>query len=147
MTEAELKKLSKIKLEEYARTQGIELDRRKTKAGMIAEFHDAISIKENTEGSSAKKKYNTIQVKTQEDVAKEKADAENQVIAKGQLAEFEKFISGIKSSDVTNPTMWMLTSLGKFVQGHQVKCAKDPETGVVTIESEGPVINGKYSLK
>ena len=41
-TEAELNKLTKVKLEEYARTQGVELDRRKTKSGMIAEFFEKL---------------------------------------------------------------------------------------------------------
>lgn len=150
MDKAKLNKLSKVKLEEFARSEGIELDRRKTKSNMIEDYLNAKSNSETptpAETTSAKKKYNTIEVKTQEDVAKEKADAEQAVVAKGQLAEFEKFISGIKSSDVPNPTMWMLTTLGKFVQGHKVKCTKDPETGVVSIESEGPFINGTFVLK
>ena len=144
MDKAKLNKLSKIKLEEFARSEGIELDRRKTKSNMIEDY---LNAKSNTEAPVEKPAPKEIVVKTQEQVAKEKADAEQAVVAKGQLAEFEKFISGIKSSDVPNPTMWMLTTLGKFVQGHKVKCTKDPETGVVSIESEGPVINGTFVLK
>jgi hypothetical protein len=35
----ELSKMTKVKLEEFGRTIGVELDRRKTKANMIAELH------------------------------------------------------------------------------------------------------------
>ena len=64
-----------------------------------------------------------------------------------QFNDFKAFIDGVKSSDVGNPTMWMLGALGKHITGHKVKCVKDPETGKVIIESEGPSINGKFELK
>lgn len=38
----ELNKLTKIKLEEFGRTVGVELDRRKTKANMIADLKEAV---------------------------------------------------------------------------------------------------------
>jgi len=138
MTEAELKKLSKIKLEEYARTEGIELDRRKTKAGMIAEFFEK-------KGTSEEKP--AIVIKSPDEVAEDAKVAESKAEGDAQLKEFMKFISGVKSEDVGNPTMWMLGALGKYITGHKVKCNKDPETGIVTIESEGPSINGKFNLK
>ena len=37
----ELNKLTKVKLEEFGRTLGVELDRRKTKANMIADLKEA----------------------------------------------------------------------------------------------------------
>ena len=37
-TPAELKKMTKVKLDEWAKENGIELDRRQTKANMIAEL-------------------------------------------------------------------------------------------------------------
>ena len=38
----ELNKLTKVKLEEFGRTVGVELDRRKTKANMIADLKEAV---------------------------------------------------------------------------------------------------------
>tara|TARA_B100000123_G_C25340042_1_gene258131 strand:- start:28 stop:459 length:432 start_codon:yes stop_codon:yes gene_type:complete len=143
MTEAELKKLSKIKLEEYARTQGIELDRRKTKAGMIAEFFE----KQDSTSTSTVEEKPAIVVKSPDEVVEDEKAAEVKAEGDAQLKEFMKFISGVKSADVGNPTMWMLGALGKYITGHKVKCNKDPETGIVTIESEGPSINGKFNLK
>ena len=45
LSESELKKLSKAKLEEYGRSIGVELDRRQTKANMIKSLLSAISNK------------------------------------------------------------------------------------------------------
>ena len=93
MDKAKLNKLSKVKLEEFARPEGIELDRRKT-ANMIEDYLMQIQTVKHwpAKTTDAKKKYNTIEVNP-EDVAKEKAFAEEAVVAKGlQLAEFEKFI-------------------------------------------------------
>jgi hypothetical protein len=145
MTEAELKKLSKVKIEEYARTQGIELDRRKTKAGMIAEFFDKHDIPDNNSKVADEKA--PIEVKYPDEVAFEKEAAKAQVVNDAQLTEFNNFIKDLKSEDVGNPTMWMLGALGKYIVGHKVKCTKDPETGKVIIESSGPSINGKFELK
>ena len=144
-TEAELKKLSKVKLEEYARTQGIELDRRKTKAGMIEDFIKQHDVPDNN--SKVVNEKAPIEVKYPDEVAFEKEAAKEQVVNDAQLAEFNNFIKDIKSEDVGNPTMWMLSALGKYVTNHKVKCIKDPETGKVIIESEGPSINGKFELK
>lgn len=137
----ELKKLSKIKLEEYAREQGIELDRRKTKNHMITDF-----LAGNIDKASPTEKPEII-VKSPDEVIE---DAKVEVAkAEGdqQFNDFKAFIDSVKSSDVGNPTMWMLGALGKYITGHKVKCVKDPETGKVIIESEGPSINGKFELK
>ena len=142
-TEAELNKLTKVKLEEYARTQGVELDRRKTKSGMIAEFFEKLETSNDStvEGKPA------IVIKSPDEVAEEEKVAAVKAEGDQQFNEFKKFIDSVKSEDVGNPTMWMLGALGKYITGHRVKCNKDPETGIVTIESEGPSINGKFELK
>ena len=140
-TEEELKKLSKIKLEEYAREFDIELDRRKTKAGMITDFYE-MQKSTISKGKSVIKDapVKPIVVKSPDELVEE---------AKGnqQLNEFKDFIKTVKSSDVGNPTMWMLGTLGKYVTNHKIKCTTDPETGIVSIESTGPAINGKFVLK
>jgi hypothetical protein len=41
-TDAELKKMTKGQLETFARDLGVELDKRKTKANMIAEFKSKV---------------------------------------------------------------------------------------------------------
>ena len=143
-TEAELKKLSKVKLEEYARNEGIELDRRKTKANMIADY---LSSKSSNTPDESNKPVKDIIIKTPDDVVKEEKEAVAKAEGDQQLQEFKDFIKDIESSEVGNPTMWMLGKLGKYVQNHKVKCTKDPETGKVTIESEGPSINGIFELK
>ena len=142
-TEAELNKLTKVKLEEYARTQGVELDRRKTKAGMIAEFFEKLE----TSNDSTVEEKPAIVIKSPDEVAEEEKVAAVKAEGDQQFNEFKKFIDSVKSEDVGNPTMWMLGALGKYITGHKVKCNKDPETGIVTIESEGPSINGKFELK
>lgn len=142
-TEAELNKLTKVKLEEYARTQGVELDRRKTKAGMIAEFFEKLE----TSNDSTVEEKPAIVIKSPDEVAEEEKVAAVKAEGDQQFNEFKKFIDSVKSEDVGNPTMWMLGALGKYITGHRVKCIKDPETGIVTIESEGPSINGKFKLK
>lgn len=142
-TEAELNKLTKVKLEEYARTQGVELDRRKTKAGMIAEFFEKLE----TSNDSTVEEKPAIVIKSPDEVAEEEKVAAVKAEGDQQFNEFKKFIDSVKSEDVGNPTMWMLGALGKYITGHRVKCIKDPETGIVTIESEGPSINGKFVLK
>ena len=142
-TEAELNKLTKVKLEEYARTQGVELDRRKTKSGMIAEFFEKLE----TSNDSTVEEKPAIVIKSPDEVAEEEKVAAVKAEGDQQFNEFKAFIDSVKSQDVGNPTMWMLGALGKYITGHRVKCNKDPETGVVTIESEGPSINGKFELK
>ena len=142
-TEAELNKLTKVKLEEYARTQGVELDRRKTKSGMIAEFFEKLE----TSNDSTVEEKPAIVIKSPDEVAEEEKVAAVKAEGDQQFNEFIKFIDSVKSEDVGNPTMWMLGALGKYITGHKVKCNKDPETGIVTIESEGPSINGKFELK
>ena len=142
-TEAELNKLTKVKLEEYARTQGVELDRRKTKSGMIAEFFEKLE----TSNDSTVEEKPAIVIKSPDEVAEEEKVAAVKAEGDQQFNEFKKFIDSVKSEDVGNPTMWMLGALGKYITGHRVKCIKDPETGIVTIESEGPSINGKFELK
>ena len=142
-TEAELNKLTKVKLEEYARTQGVELDRRKTKSGMIAEFFEKLE----TSNDSTVEEKSAIVIKSPDEVAEEEKVAVVKAEGDQQFNEFKKFIDSVKSEDVGNPTMWMLGALGKYITGHRVKCIKDPETGIVTIESEGPAINGKFELK
>ena len=142
-TEAELNKLTKVKLEEYARTQGVELDRRKTKSGMIAEFFEKLE----TSNDSTVEEKPAIVIKSPDEVAEEEQVAAVKAEGDQQFNEFKKFIDSVKSEDVGNPTMWMLGALGKYITGHRVKCNKDPETGIVTIESEGPSINGKFELK
>ena len=142
-TEAELNKLTKVKLEEYARTQGVELDRRKTKSGMIAEFFEKLE----TSNDSTVEEKSAIVIKSPDEVAEEEKVAAVKAEGDQQFNEFKKFIDSVKSEDVGNPTMWMLGALGKYITGHKVKCNKDPETGIVTIESEGPSINGKFELK
>lgn len=142
-TEAELNKLTKVKLEEYARTQGVELDRRKTKSGMIAEFFEKLE----TSNDSTVEEKPAIVIKSPDEVAEEEKVAAVKAEGDQQFNEFKKFIDSVKSEDVGNPTMWMLGALGKYITGHRVKCKKDPETGIVTIESEGPSINGKFELK
>ena len=142
-TEAELNKLTKVKLEEYARTQGVELDRRKTKSGMIAEFFEKLE----TSNDSTVEEKPAIVIKSPDEVAEEEKVAAVKAEGDQQFNEFKKFIDSVKSEDVGNPTMWMLGALGKYITGHKVKCNKDPETGIVTIESEGPSINGKFELK
>ncbi len=142
-TEAELNKLTKVKLEEYARTQGVELDRRKTKSGMIAEFFEKLE----TSNDSTVEEKPAIVIKSPDEVAEEEQVAAVKAEGDQQFNEFKKFIDSVKSEDVGNPTMWMLGALGKYITGHRVKCIKDPETGIVTIESEGPSINGKFELK
>jgi len=142
-TEAELNKLTKVKLEEYARTQGVELDRRKTKSGMIAEFFEKLE----TSNDSTVEEKPAIVIKSPDEVAEEEKVAAVKAEGDQQFNEFKKFIDSVKSEDVGNPTMWMLGALGKYITGHRVKCNKDPETGIVTIESEGPSINGKFELK
>ena len=142
-TEAELNKLTKVKLEEYARTQGVELDRRKTKSGMIAEFFEKLE----TSNDSTVEEKPAIVIKSPDEVAEEEKVAAVKAEGDQQFNEFKKFIDSVKSEDVGNPTMWMLGALGKYITGHRVKCNKDPETGIVTIESEGPSINGKFKLK
>ena len=142
-TEAELNKLTKVKLEEYARTQGVELDRRKTKSGMIAEFFEKLE----TSNDSTVEEKPAIVIKSPDEVAEEEKVAAVKAESDQQFNEFKKFIDSVKSEDVGNPTMWMLGALGKYITGHKVKCNKDPETGIVTIESEGPSINGKFKLK
>ena len=142
-TEAELNKLTKVKLEEYARTQGVELDRRKTKSGMIAEFFEKLE----TSNDSTVEEKPAIVIKSPDEVAEEEKVAAVKAEGDQQFNEFKKFIDSVKSEDVGNPTMWMLGALGKYITGHKVKCNKDPETGIVTIESEGPSINGKFKLK
>ena len=142
-TEAELNKLTKVKLEEYARTQGVELDRRKTKSGMIAEFFEKLE----TSNDSTVEEKPAIVIKSPDEVAEEEKVAAVTAEGDQQFNEFKTFIDSVKSEDVGNPTMWMLGALGKYITGHKVKCNKDPETGIVTIESEGPSINGKFKLK
>ena len=142
-TEAELNKLTKVKLEEYARTQGVELDRRKTKSGMIAEFFEKLE----TSNDSTVEEKPAIVIKSPDEVAEEEKVAAVKAEGDQQFNEFKNFIDSVKSEDVGNPTMWMLGALGKYITGHKVKCNKDPETGIVTIESEGPSINGKFKLK
>tara|TARA_B100000282_G_C31389262_1_gene334834 strand:+ start:44 stop:478 length:435 start_codon:yes stop_codon:yes gene_type:complete len=142
-TEAELNKLTKVKLEEYARTQGVELDRRKTKSGMIAEFFEKLE----TSNDSTVEEKPAIVIKSPDEVAEEEKVAAVKAEGDQQFNEFKAFIDSVKSEDVGNPTMWMLGALGKYITGHRVKCNKDPETGIVTIESEGPSINGKFELK
>lgn len=142
-TEAELNKLTKVKLEEYARTQGVELDRRKTKSGMIAEFFEKLE----TSNDSTVEEKPAIVIKSPDEVAEEEKVAAVKAEGDQQFNEFKAFIDSVKSEDVGNPTMWMLGALGKYITGHKVKCNKDPETGIVTIESEGPSINGKFKLK
>ena len=142
-TEAELNKLTKVKLEEYARTQGVELDRRKTKSGMIAEFFEKLE----TSNNSTVEEKPAIVIKSPDEVAEEEKVAAVKAEGDQQFNEFKAFIDSVKSEDVGNPTMWMLGALGKYITGHKVKCNKDPETGIVTIESEGPSINGKFELK
>ena len=142
-TEAELNKLTKVKLEEYARTQGVELDRRKTKSGMIAEFFEKLE----TSNDSTVEEKPAIVIKSPDEVAEEEKVAAVKAEGDQQFNEFKKFIDSVKSEDVGNPTMWMLGALGKYITGHRVKCNKDPETGIVTIESQGPSINGKFELK
>ena len=142
-TEAELNKLTKVKLEEYARTQGVELDRRKTKAGMIAEFFEKLE----TSNDSTVEEKPAIVIKSPDEVAEEEKVAAVKAEGDQQFNEFKAFIDSVKSEDVGNPTMWMLGALGKYITGHRVKCNKDPETGIVTIESQGPSINGKFELK
>lgn len=142
-TEAELNKLTKVKLEEYARTQGVELDRRKTKSGMIAEFFEKLE----TSNDSTVEEKPAIVIKSPDEVAEEEKVAAVKAEGDQQFNEFKAFIDSVKSEDVGNPTMWMLGALGKYITGHKVKCNKDPETGIVTIESEGPSINGKFELK
>ena len=142
-TEAELNKLTKVKLEEYARTQGVELDRRKTKSGMIAEFFEKLE----TSNDSTVEEKPAIVIKSPDEVVEEEKVAAVKAEGDQQFNEFKKFIDSVKSEDVGNPTMWMLGALGKYITGHRVKCNKDPETGIVTIESEGPSINGKFELK
>ena len=132
-TEAELNKLTKVKLEEYARTQGVELDRRKTKSGMIAEFFEKLE----TSNDSTVEEKPAIVIKSPDEVAEEEQVAAVKAEGDQQFNEFKKFIDSVKSEDVGNPTMWMLGALGKYITGHRVKCIKDPETGIVTIESEG----------
>ena len=142
-TEAELNKLTKVKLEEYARTQGVELDRRKTKSGMIAEFFEKLE----TSNDSTVEEKPAIVIKSPDEVAEEEKVAAVKAEGDQQFNEFKAFNDSVKSEDVGNPTMWMLGALGKYITGHKVKCNKDPETGIVTIESEGPSINGKFKLK
>ena len=142
-TEAELNKLTKVKLEEYARTQGVELDRRKTKSGMIAEFFEKLE----TSNDSTVEEKPAIVIKSPDEVAEEEKVAAVKAEGDQQFNEFKAFIDSVKSEDVGNPTMWMLGALGKYITGHRVKFNKDPETGIVTIESEGPSINGKFKLK
>ena len=142
-TEAELNKLTKVKLEEYARTQGVELDRRKTNSGMIAEFFEKLE----TSNDSTVEEKPAIVIKSPDEVAEEEKVAAVKAEGDQQFNEFKAFIDSVKSEDVGNPTMWMLGALGKYITGHRVKCNKDPETGIVTIESEGPSINGKFELK
>ena len=142
-TEAELNKLTKVKLEEYARTQGVELDRLKTKSGMIAEFFEKLE----TSNDSTVEEKPAIVIKSPDEVAEEEKVAAVKAEGDQQFNEFKAFIDSVKSEDVGNPTMWMLGALGKYITGHRVKCNKDPETGIVTIESEGPSINGKFELK
>ena len=142
-TEAELNKLTKVKLEEYARTQGVELDRRKTKSGMIAEFFEKLE----TSNDSTVEEKPAIVIKSPDEVADEEKVAAVKAEGDQQFNEFKAFFDSVKSEDVGNPTMWMLGALGKYITGHKVKCNKDPETGIVTIESEGPSINGKFKLK
>ena len=142
-TEAELNKVTKVKLEEYARTQGVELDRRKTKSGMIAEFFEKLE----TSNDSTVDEKPAIVIKSPDEVAEEEKVAAVKAEGDQQFNEFKAFIYSVKSEDVGNPTMWMLGALGKYITGHRVKCNKDPETGIVTIESEGPSINGKFELK
>ena len=142
-TEAELNKLTKVKLEEYARTQGVELDRRKTKSGMIAEFFEKLE----TSNDSTVEEKPAIVIKSPDEVAEEEKVAAVKAEGDQQFNEFKAFIDSVKSEDVGNPTMWMLGALGKYITGHRVKCNKDPETGIVTIESQGPSINGKFELK
>ena len=142
-TEAELNKLTKVKLEEYARTQGVELDRRKTKSGMIAEFFEKLE----TSNDSTVEEKPAIVIKSPDEVADEEKVAAVKAEGDQQFNEFKAFFDSVKSEDVGNPTMWMLGALGKYITGHRVKCNKDPETGIVTIESEGPSINGKFKLK
>ena len=142
-TEAELNKLTKVKLEEYARTQGVELDRRKTKSGMIAEFFEKLE----TSNNSTVEEKPAIVIKSPDEVAEEEKVAAVKAEGDQQFNEFKAFIDSVKSEDVGNPTMWMLGALGKYITGHRVKCNKDPETGIVTIESQGPSINGKFELK
>ena len=145
ITIAELKKLTKVKLEEYARKQGIELDRRQTKENMIADFFAKQESKSTPSNDTELKKE--IIIKTTDEIAEEEKVAAVQAESDQQFNEFKKFIDSVKSEEVGNPTMWMLGALGKYITGHKVKCNKDPETGIVTIESEGPSINGKFELK
>ena len=42
VTKAELSKMTKVKLEELGRDNGIELDRRLTKAKLVAQLHKAL---------------------------------------------------------------------------------------------------------
>lgn len=42
VTKAELSKMTKVKLEELGRENGIELDRRLTKAKLVAQLHKAL---------------------------------------------------------------------------------------------------------
>lgn len=42
LTKAELSKMTKVKLEEIGRDNGIELDRRLTKAKLVAQLHKAL---------------------------------------------------------------------------------------------------------
>ena len=41
-SDAQLAKMTKVKLDEFGRTVGVELDRRKTKANMIVDLKEAI---------------------------------------------------------------------------------------------------------
>ena len=110
---------------------------------MIAEFFEKLE----TSNDSTVEEKPAIVIKSPDEVAEEEQVAAVKAEGDQQFNEFKKFIDSVKSEDVGNPTMWMLGALGKYITGHRVKCIKDPETGIVTIESEGPSINGKFELK
>ena len=110
---------------------------------MIAEFFEKLE----TSNDSTVEEKPAIVIKSPDEVAEEEKVAAVKAEGDQQFNEFKAFIDSVKSEDVGNPTMWMLGALGKYITGHKVKCNKDPETGIVTIESEGPSINGKFELK
>ena len=119
-TEAELNKLTKVKLEECARTQGVELDRRKTKSGMIAEFFEKLE----TSNDSTVEEKPAIVIKSPDEVAEEEKVAAVKAEGDQQFNEFKKFIDSVKlSENVQYPVATCLDSLiRRSSQFSRLKC-------------------------